>query len=354
MPSGKNMQILLAARPKGSPRDSDFEIVEAPIPMPGAGEMLLRTLYLGLDPVIRLRMNAGSYWPAFELCKPLGGRAVSIVEQSDNPDFKPGDLVVHQGIWAQYTISDGKGPTSAANARPMNLPKLDAARGSLTAPLHVLGITGLTAYCGLLEIGQPKPGETIVVSGASGAVGSVAGQIAKLKGCRVIGIAGGLEKCAYLERELGFDAAIDYKRADFAAALKEACTKGIDVYFENVGGAVFDAIVPLLNLHARVAVCGTVSEYNATERAVVPDKMPGLLLAILGKRLTMRGFVIGDWFAKMPDFQRDVGQWVREGKIKYKEEFVDGLENAPRALQAMLKAETFGKVIVRVSGEMAR
>jgi NADPH-dependent curcumin reductase CurA len=233
----------------------------------------------------------------------------------------------------------------------MNLPKLDPARGSITASLHVLGITGLTAYCGLLEIGQPKPGETIVVSGASGAVGSVAGQIAKLKGCRVIGIAGGAQKCAYLERELGFDAAVDYKRADFAAALKEACAKGIDVYFENVGGAVFDAMVPLLNLNARVAVCGTVSEYNATERAVVPDKMPGLLLAILGKRLTMRGFVIGDWFAKMPDFQRDVGQWVREGKIKYKEEFVDGLENAPRAFQAMLKAETFGKVIVRMSGK---
>src|SRR5579864_483998 len=164
MPSNKNLQILLAARPKGAPQDSDFQIVEAPIPAPGANEMLLRTLYLGLDPVIRLRMNAGSYWPAFELGKPLAARAVSVVAQSNHPDFKPGDIVVHQGLWAQYTISDGKGPTSSANARPMNLPKLDPARGSITAPLHVLDITGLTAYCGLLEIGQPKPGETVVRS----------------------------------------------------------------------------------------------------------------------------------------------------------------------------------------------
>jgi NADPH-dependent curcumin reductase CurA len=345
MPSATNTQILLAARPKGAPRDSDFQIVETPIPVPCAGEMLLRVIYLGLDPVIRLRMNAGSYWPAFDLGKPLGARVVAAVEQSNIAEFAPGDLVVTAGIWANYIISNGKG----LDGRP--LPKLDRTRGPITLPLHVLGITGFTAYCGLLEIGQPKPGETVVVSGASGAVGSMAGQIAKIKGCRVVGIAGGPEKCAYLEKELGFDVAVDYKRPDFAAALKDAAPKGIDIYFENVGGAVFDAALPLLAMHARVAVCGTVSEYNVTERAVVPDKMPGLLLATLGKRLTLRGFVISDWFAKMPDFQRDVGQWLREGKIKYKEEFVDGLENAPRAFQATLKAQNFGKVIVRMSGE---
>jgi len=349
MAGEKNMQILLAARPQGAPKDSDFAMIETPIPSPGPGEMLLRTIYLGLDPVIRLRMNAGSYWPAFELGKPLGGRAVSVVESSNHPEFAPGDIVVHQGSWANYTISDGKAPTSSANMRPMSLPKLDPARGSVTAPLHVLGITGFTAYCGMLEIGQPKEGETVVVSGASGAVGSVAAQIAKLKAARVIGIAGGERKCRYLVEELGLDAAIDYKRADFVGALKEACPKGIDVYFENVGGAVFDTVLPLFNLHARVPVCGTVSEYNATERAVVPDKIPGLLLAILGKRLTLKGFVIGDWFARMPDFLREMGGWVRDGKIKYKEEFVEGLEAAPRAFQAMLKAENFGKVIVRVS-----
>ena len=348
---GTNTQILLAARPKGEPKASDFRVVEAPIPEPGAGEMLLQTIYLGLDPVIRLRMNAGSYWPAFELEKPLGARVVSAVVQSNLPDFAPGDLVVHQGIWAEYSLSNGKAPTSSANASPASLPKLDRARGSVTAPLHVLGITGLTAYVGVIDIGQPRPGETVVVSGASGAVGSVAGQIAKLKGCRVVGIAGGAQKCGFVAGELGFDAAVDYKAPDFAAALKAACPKGVDVYFENVGGAVFDAAFPLLNLHARVAVCGSVSEYNVTERAAVPDKMPALLLATLGKRLNIRGFVIGDHFARMGDFQREVGPWVREGKIRYREEFVEGLRAAPAALIAMLRAETFGKVIVRVSPE---
>jgi NADPH-dependent curcumin reductase len=348
MAGEKNIQILLAARPQGAPKDSDFKLIEAPIPEPGAGEMRLRTLYLGLDPVIRLRMNAGSYWPAFELGQPLGARIICAVDKSNLPDFKEGDVVVTAGIWATYMISNGKG----LDGRP--LPKLDPARGPVTLPLHVLGITGFTAYCGLLEIGQPKEGETVLVSGASGAVGSMAGQIAKIKGCRVVGIAGGPAKCAFLEEELGFDAAIDYKRADFADALKAALPHGIDIYFENVGGAVFDAAFPLLNRHARIAVCGTVSEYNVTERAVVPDKLPALLLATLGKRLTIKGFVIGDWFSKMPDFLKQAGQWVREGKIKYREEFVDGLERAPAALQAMLKAETFGKVIVRVSPETRR
>jgi NADPH-dependent curcumin reductase len=351
MPGTTNTQILFAARPHGAPKDSDFAIVETPIPEPGPGEMLLRTVYLGLDPVIRLRMNEGSYWPAFEIGKPLGARTVCAVVKSNNTAFAPGDLLVMQGIWADYMISDGKAPVSAANTQPANLPKLDPARGSITAPLHVMGITGFTAYVGLSEIGQPKHGETVVVSGASGAVGSVAGQIAKLKGCRVIGIAGGARKCAFLTSELGFDAAIDYKQPDFAAALKAACPSGVDIYFENVGGAVFDAVFPLLNRYARVPVCGTVSEYNVTTREKVDDKLPALLLATLGKRLTIKGFVIGDHFARMPEFQREAGQWLREGKLKYREEFVDGLANAPAAFMAMLKAESFGKVIVRVSAD---
>jgi hypothetical protein len=354
MPGSTNTQILFAARPQGAPKASDFAIVETPIPEPGAGEMLLRTVYLGLDPVIRLRMNEGSYWPAFEIGKPLGARAICTVVTSNNTAFAPGDLMVMQGIWADYMISDGKAPVSAANTQPANLPKLDPARGSITAPLHVMGITGFTAYVGLSEIGQPKPGETIVVSGASGAVGSVAGQIAKLKGCRVIGIAGGARKCDFLAGELGFDAAVDYQRPDFAAALKAACPSGVDIYFENVGGAVFDAVFPLLNRYARVPVCGTVSEYNITAREKVDDKLPALLLATLGKRLTIKGFVIGDHFARMPEFQREAGQWLREGKLKYREEFVDGLRNAPAAFMAMLKAESFGKVIVRVSDDPTR
>lgn len=343
MAGTSNTQILLAARPEGEPKDSDFRIVETPVPSPGPGEMLLRTVYLGLDPIIRLRMNAGSYWPAFDLEKPLTGRAICAVTQSNIAEFTSGDLVVMQGNWAQYMISNGKGPDGRM------LPKLDPARGPVTAPLHVLGVTGLTAYIGLTEIAPPKPGETVVISGASGAVGSMAGQIAKLKGCRTVGIAGGARKCAFVQDELGFDACIDYKGGNLATALKEACPQGIGVYFENVGGAIFDAVVPLLNRYARVAVCGTVAEYNATEREIVPDKIAPLLLATLGKRLSIRGFVIGDWFQKMPDFLREAAPWLRDGKIKYKEEFVDGLVNAPRALVAMLKAETFGKVIVTVS-----
>ncbi len=343
MAGGKNTQILLAARPQGEPKESDYQFIETAIPEPGAGEILLRTIYLALDPIVRLRMNANSYWPAFELGKPLGARVVSSVVASNNPEFRAGDLVVCQGLWADYMVSTGKGLDGRA------LPKLDPARGSITAPLSVLGTTGLTAYCGLLEIGQPKPGETVMVSGASGAVGSAAGQIAKLKGCRVVGSAGGADKCAYVVKEFGFDAAIDYKRPDFAAELRDACPQGIDVFFDNVGGTVFDAVVPLLNRHARVAVCGSVSEYNVTERANIPDKIPALLLAILGKRLTLKGFVIGDHLAKMPDFQRDAGAWLREGKLKYKEAIVVGLENAPRAFLAMLRAESFGKVLVRVS-----
>ncbi|HEX4192549.1 MAG TPA: NADP-dependent oxidoreductase [Stellaceae bacterium] len=351
MAGNTNTQILFASRPQGAPTAANFQLVETPIPEPGPGEMLLRTVYLGLDPVIRLRMNEGSYWPAFEIGRPLGARTVCVVVKSNNTGFAPGDLLVMQGIWADFMISDGKAAVSAANTQAANLPKLDPARGSITAPLHILGITGFTAYVGLIDIGQPKPGETVVVSGASGAVGSVAGQIAQLKGCRVVGIAGGAKKCDFVTGELGFHHAVDYKRPDFADALKAACPNGIDVYFENVGGAVFDAVFPLLNRYARVPVCGTVSEYNVTERSVVPDKMPALLLATLGKRLRIQGFVIGDWFHKMPEFQREAGQWLRDGKLRYREEFVDGLANAPAAFIAMLKADTFGKVIVRVSDD---
>jgi hypothetical protein len=351
MPNDKNTQILFASRPQGAPSAANFQLAETPIPEPGPGEMLLRTVYLGLDPVIRLRMNEGSYWPAFEIGKPLGARTVCVVVKTNNTGFVPGDLLVMQGIWADYMISDGKAAISAANTQAANLPKLDPSRGSITAPLHILGITGFTAYVGLTDIGQPKHGETVVVSGASGAVGSVAGQIAKLKGCHTVGIAGGERKCAFVKDELGFDHAVDYKRPDFAAALKAACPNGVDIYFENVGGAVFDAVFPLLNRFARVPVCGTVSEYNVTERQTVEDKMPALLLATLGKRLHIEGFVIGDHFSKMGAFQREAGQWLREGKLRYREEFVDGLANAPAAFMAMLKADTFGKVIVRVSND---
>ena len=340
----RNRQINLAARPVGEPKDSDFQLVETDIPEPGPGEMLLRTIYLSLDPYMRLRMNPVSHMPTFEIGKPLGGATVSVVEKSNLPDYAPGTLVASTNGWTVYALSNGKNPFG----RP--LAKLEPGRAPLTAPLSLMGMPGLTAYSGLLKIGQPKAGETIVVSGAAGTVGAIVGQIAKLKGCTVIGIAGGARKCGFV-KELGFDAVVDYKAGNLAGDLRAACPKGVDIYFENVGGAVFDAVLPLLNLFARIPVCGHVAEYNAVEHKVGPDKIPALMLAVLGKRLTIRGFVVSDFMQDMQDFVRDMGQWLGGGRIKYREEITDGLDHAPGAFMAMLRAENFGKPIVRVSPE---
>jgi NADPH-dependent curcumin reductase len=344
----RNRQINLAARPAGEPKDSDFVLAESAIPEPGAGEMLLRTIYLSLDPYMRLRMNPVSHMPTFPIGKPLGGATISVVEKSNLPDYPVGAVVASVNGWTTYAISNGKNPFGAP------LHKLDPRLPSLTAPLSLLGMPGVTAYHGLLSIGQPKPGETIVVSGAAGTVGALVGQIAKLKGCMVVGIAGGPRKCAFVKEELGFDAVVDYKGGDLAGALRAACPKGVDIYFENVGGEVFDAVLPLLNLFARIPVCGHVAEYNTIEHKVGPDKIPGLMLAVLGKRLTIRGFVVSDFAAQIPAFMQEMGGWVREGRIRYRDEITDGLENAPRAFQRMLRAENFGKSIIRVSPEPKR
>jgi NADPH-dependent curcumin reductase len=341
MSTGVNRQVVLAARPHGEPKDTDFRLVETPISEPGPGQMLLRTLYLSLDPYMRGRMSAGpSYAAPVEIGAVMGGGTVCRVAASNMKGFAVGDTVEAFGGWQEYGLSDGRG-----------VRKLDPAVAPITTALGVLGMPGMTAWTGLMHIGQPKPGETLVVAAASGAVGSVVGQLAKLKGCRAVGIAGGEPKCGYVVDELGFDACIDHRLSDFADALKAACPKGIDINFENVGGPVFDAVLPLLNTFARVPVCGLIAHYNATELPGGVDRAPLLMRNILTKRLTMRGFIVSDFVSQQPDFLAEVGPLVRDGRIKYREDIVDGLENAPRTLIGLLRGENFGKVIVRVSPE---
>jgi NADPH-dependent curcumin reductase len=341
MSERKNRQIILAARPQGEPEESDFRLVETPLPQPGPEQMLLRTLYLSLDPYMRGRMNAGpSYAPPVEIGQVMGGETVSRVEASHLDQFQPGDVVDAYTGWGDYALSDGRG-----------VRKLDPGFAPVTTALGVLGMPGMTAWSGLTIVGQPRPGETVVVAAASGAVGSVVGQLARINGCRAVGIAGGEPKCRYVTEELGLDACVDHRRPDFADALKAACPRGIDVYFENVGGPVFAAVLPLLNNFARVPVCGLIAHYNDTRPPDGPDRLPGLMAQILVKRLTLRGFIVSDFRDQQARFLAEVGPLVREGRVKYREHVIEGLENAPRALIGLLRGENFGKVIVSVSGE---
>jgi NADPH-dependent curcumin reductase len=334
-----NRQVLLASRPSGEPTADNFLLVEAEAPRPGPGQMLLRTVYLSLDPYMRGRMNAGrSYARPVELGEVMEGRAVAEVAESNLKGYQPGDVVFAPTGWQEYALSDGR------EAR-----KLDPSLGPLTYALGVLGMPGLTAYAGLLTIGQPKPGETVVVAAASGAVGSLVGQIARIKGCRAVGVAGGEKKCRYVTEELGFDACLDHRDPALPGRLKEACPAGVDVYFENVGGKVFDAVLPLLNDFARVPVCGLIAHYNEAGPPPGPDRAPALLMATLVKRLTFRGFIVTDFAAQLPQFLKDMSAWLKEGKVKYKEDVTDGLENAPRELIGLLKGENFGKKVIRVS-----
>jgi NADPH-dependent curcumin reductase len=334
----RNRRIVLAARPVGEPKESDFRLEEAEIPRPAQGELLLRTIHLSLDPYMRGRMSAAkSYAKPVEIGEVMTGGTVSEVVESNNPAFAKGDILEGRSGWQEYAVVDGRGYR-----------KVDPKAAPLSTALGVLGMPGMTAYTGLLNIGQPKAGETVVVAAASGAVGSVVGQIAKLKGCRAVGIAGGKEKCDFVVKELGFDACVDHRRDDMAASLQEACPKGIDVYFENVGGAVFEAVLPLLNPFSRVPVCGLIAHYNATELPPGPNKLPLLMRAVLSNRILIRGFIVSDFAAQQGDFLRDVGGWIRDGRLKYREDFIDGLENAPRGLIGLLKGKNFGKLVVRV------
>ena len=334
MAGNVNRQILLKSRPEGAPGLDNFELVERPVPGPGEGEVLTRTLYLSLDPYMRGRMSAAkSYAKPAAVGEPMVGGTVGEIVASRNPKFSVGDIVLGYGGWQEYALSSGTA-----------LRKLDPAAAPVSTALGVLGMPGMTAYVGLLEIGQPKPGETVVVAAASGAVGSVVGQIAKIKGCRAVGIAGGADKCRFVTGELGFDACVDHRAPDFARALEAACPKGIDVYFENVGGAVQQTVWPLLNDFARIPVCGLIAQYNS------PTPMPGPdMFSVLRKRLMLRGFIVSDFAAKQGDFLRDVGEWVCSGRLKYREDVVDGLEQAPAAFLCLLQGKNFGKLLVRVS-----
>ncbi len=337
-----NRRIVLASRPVGAPAPENFRLEETAVPQPGEGEVLVRNLYLSLDPYMRGRMSDGpSYATPIAIDAVMGGGTVGRVVESRNAAFRDGDLVLAFGNWQDYALCDG--------ADLMALPS-GMARPSWA--LSVLGMPGFTAWYGLLKIGEPKEGETVVVAAASGAVGSVVGQIAKLKGCRVVGIAGGAEKCRFVVDELGFDACLDRRDPDFARKLKEAVPAGIDVYFENVGGAVFNAVLPLINVHARIPLCGLIAAYNATALPEGPDRMPVLQRALLVKRAKIEGFIISDRYATdYAEFARDMGAWVAEGKVKIREDMVDGLENAPKAFAGLLEGENFGKLVVRLAQE---
>ena len=344
MPDIVNRQIQLAARPQGAPKDSDFKLADVPVPDPGDGQVLCRTIYLSLDPYMRGRMSgAKSYAKPVEIGQVMEGGTVSQVVTSNLSGFQPGDIVFGYMGWQDYALSDGKG-----------LRKVDPALAPISTALGVLGMPGMTAYTGLLNIGQPKEGETLVVAAASGAVGSVVGQIAKIKGCRAVGVAGSAEKCRFVVEELGFDACLNHRDADFAEQLKQACPDAIDIYFENVAGKVLEAVVPLLNSFARVPVCGLIAQYNATELPPGPNQMPLLMRAVLTKRLTLRGFIVWDFAKQQAEFEAQVGGWIHDGRIKYREDFVDGLEKAPRAFQGLLRGENFGKLVVRVSPDPTR
>jgi NADPH-dependent curcumin reductase CurA len=338
----KNLQIRLASRPSGEPTLENFELQRVEAPEAGPGQMLLRAIYLSLDPYMRGRMNAGkSYAAPVEIGDVMEGSAVSQVVASNLAGYQVGEIVFHPGQgWQEYAISNGQG-----------VRKIDAKSGPISYALSVLGMPGFTSYTGLLNIGQPKAGETLVVAAASGAVGSLVGQIARIRGCRVIGIAGGATKCKYVKEELGFDECLDHRAADLAERLKTACPKGIDIYFENVGGHVFEAVAPLLNNFARIPVCGLIAHYNASEAPPGPNRLPLLMADILTKRLTFRGFIVWDFAPQFPQFLSEMGQWLREGKIKFKEDITDGLENAPRELIGLLKGENFGKKVIRVSAD---
>lgn len=333
-------QIVLASRPVGAPTPDNFRLEHADIPTPGQGEILLRSVYLSLDPYMRGRMSdAKSYADPVALGETMVGGTVCQVMESNHPNFDKGEWVLAFTGWQDYGISDGEG-----------LIKMGMNPSHPSYALGVMGMPGFTAYMGLLDIGQPKEGDTLVVAAATGAVGSMVGQIGKLKGCRVIGVAGGEEKCRYAKEQLGFDECIDHKATDFAEQLAAACDNGIDVYFENVGGKVFDAVMPLLNTGARIPLCGLISQYNATSLPEGPDRMSMLMAQLLIKRIKMQGFIIFDDYGhRYGEFAAQMTQWLSEGKIHYREHLVEGLENAPEAFIGLLEGKNFGKLVIKTN-----
>ncbi|MCR8694665.1 NADP-dependent oxidoreductase [Rhodococcus pyridinivorans] len=339
--TSQSTRIVLASRPEGAPTADNFRFETVDLPEVGDGQILLRVVYLSLDPYMRGRMStAKSYAAHVELGDVMVAGTVGQVVESRYDGLEAGDYVLAGAGWQSHAVLDG----SAVR-------KLDPQAAPISTAVGVLGMPGFTAYSGLLKIGQPKEGETVVVAAATGPVGSAVGQIAKLKGARAVGIAGGPEKCRALIEEFGFDAAIDHRDPNFADKLAEAVPDGIDVYFENVGGPVQEAVWPLLNTYARIPVCGLVAQYNGADLDR-KDRLPGLFNSILTKSLTIRGFIQSEFVKEMyGDFLREASAWVRDGKLQYREDIVDGLENAPEAFIGMLEGKNFGKMLVRVAPE---
>ena len=332
-------QVRLAARPSGAPKDSDFELTETPMPTPGEGEMLVRVAYLSLDPYMRGRMNdAPSYAPPVAIGEVMVGGAVGEVVASEAAGFSAGDIVEGRLGWRTHAL-----------ARAEDVRKVDPALAPISTALGVLGMPGLTAYFGLLDVGRPVPGQTVVVSAASGAVGAVVGQIARIEGCRAVGIAGLDEKVAYVTGELGFDAGINYRTQDVDTALRDAAPDGVDVYFDNVGGPVTDAVFNHVNRRARIVICGQVSQYNLTE----PDLGPRNLRFLIVHRARIEGFLVFDYQNRYDEGLAALAGWIADGRLKYREDITDGLENAPAAFRGMLEGRNFGKQLVRVGPEPA-
>ena len=334
-------RIALAARPSGRVQPSDFRVEDYPVPSPGEGEVLLRVGYLSLDPYMRGRMeDRKSYAQPTRVGDVMEGESIATVIVSRHPEYADGDTVLARTGWRTHAVSDGTG-----------LRRLDPSPVPVTAWLGVLGMPGFTAYCGLRLIGRPTPGETVVVAAASGPVGSLVGQLARIDGARTVGIAGGPRKSAHVTDELGFDAAVDHRAPDFPALLAAVCPDGIDVYFENVGGAIWQAVLPLLNRFARVPVCGLIAQYDSAGPSDATDRLPATMREILSKSLTLRGFINYEFEeAHYADFLQEVGALVAEGRVRYREDIVDGLESAPEALIGMLEGRNFGKLLVRVAG----
>ncbi len=333
----KNRQFRLASRPIGTPTADNWNLATDEIPTPNEGEVLLKTLYISLDPAMRGWMNEGkSYIKPVQIGEVMRAGTLGKVIESKDPNFKPGDYVSGNTGVQEYAVAPGK-----------TLYKVDPRLAPLPTYLGTLGMPGMTAYFGLLKTGQPKEGETVVISGAAGAVGTVVGQIAKIKGCRVVGIAGGEEKCRYLVEELGFDGAIDYKAENVKAGLKRTCPQGVDVFFDNVGGDILDTVLTHINLRARIVICGAISQYNNT----TAPKGPSNYMSLLVNRARMEGIVVFDNAPHYGEAAREMAQWIIEGKLKSREHVVQGLETFPDTLLMLFKGENFGKLVLQVASE---
>ena len=330
-----NLRVLLKSRPVGFPTEEDFQIVESSIPEPEEGEILVKVEWLSLDPYMRGRMNdAKSYASPVEIGEVMVGGAAGTVVNSRSPAFSVGDTVEGRLGWQSYALSDGSG-----------VRKVDESLGPLQTSIGILGMPGLTAYFGFLDVCEPNPGETVVVSAASGAVGQIVGQIAKIMGCKVIGTAGSDSKGQYIVDELGFDSGINYKTQNVGEALDEECPEGIDVYFDNVGGLVTDAVMDRLNIRARIAVCGQISQYNLKE----PDLAPRNFGILTRSQAKMEGFLVFAYENRYDEGLNMMAKWIKEGKLRYREDVVEGLKNAPRTFIGMLNGENFGKTLIKVS-----